>query len=244
MSGTQYTYSNATSSSSTASGVVSTAPPEQISVTASRNTDIRRVRITPKAGIKNLAGTSNILAPLVTTNGFIFPYTPSITWDQSIEYGTQSLVHSNQDFRYYIRGKSVSFTITGDFTAENNDTALYTLGCLHFLRAVSKMHYGGFGSGSSTSTDSALGAPPPILTLSGYGAYMMNKLPVILEKFNMSWDNNVDYVKVVVDGLTNWIPITCSISVTLTVQNTPQKLRQFSYSDFASGKLMQQGGWF
>lgn len=223
-------------------------------VSSLTSTDTRRVRIRPKAGMSSLISTAssitsdvqtallgnssnnNILQPLVATNGLMFPYTPNISWTQQIEYGNQSLVHTNQDFRYFIKGKSASFTITGDFTSENSTNALYTLACLHFLKTVTKMHFG--------ETDANRGLPPPMMVLSGYGPYMMSNIPVIIESFSMNWPQDVDYVSVTVGGYQNWIPVTTQITVQCTYQQTPQAATQFNYSSYASGKLLQQGGIF
>lgn len=218
-------------------------------------TDKTRTKLRPKAGIRDLASKSEILKPLIATNGFMFPYRPNITWTSTITYGTQNLTHSIQDFKYFVRNNSTTFNITGVFTCENTDTALYTLACLHFLRSVSKMHFGGFSNNSSMTTslsdlltapvssDPYVGAPPPVLLLDSYGDYMFNKLPVILESFSMSFPDDFDYVSVTLDNSVVWLPVMTQISLSVTTQNTPQKCRQFNYTDFANGTLMKKGGW-
>lgn len=225
------------------------------------DTDKTRAKLRPKGGIRSIASDSEILKPLIATNGFMFPYRPTISWSSNISYGTQNLTHSIQDFKYFVRNNSTTFNISGVFTSENTDTAKYTLACLHFLRSVSKMHFGGFSDASTSSTstvDSSLsnllttpvssdpyvGAPPPVLMFDCYGDYMFNKLPVILESFSMDFPNDVDYVYVTVDDSKICLPVITNITMTVTTQNTPQKCRQFNYSEFANGSLMKKGGWF
>ena len=220
-----------------------------------------RIIISPKAGINSIAKNSPLIKPLIDTNGMMFPYRPSITWTSNIQYGTQSLTHTIQDFKYFIRNSSITFNITGMFSCENNDTASYTFACLHFLRSVSKMHFGGFNSNSlsnnivqgllttsssavGNSNDSFVGLPPAPLVISGYGDYMFNNLNVILESFSMNLKSEVDYVSFSVNGSTVWLPVMCEISLQLTTQNTPQKCREFNHSDFANGSLLKRGGWF
>jgi hypothetical protein len=201
-------------------------------------TDDGRVRLTPKnpAFLAN----STILQPLsqgTGTNGLMFPYTPSIQWTASTNYSTQSTTHANQDYRSYVNTPAISIIISGPFTAQNTTEATYLLGALHFLRTVTKMHFG-------TDDNGALGLPPPILLLNGYGKYVFNNLPVIIQSFNMEMNNNCNYMTVTVDGTVNQVPVLTNISVTCIVQTTPQFQRTFNWDQFANGTLMKSGGWF
>ncbi|MFA5491164.1 MAG: hypothetical protein WC284_18440, partial [Candidimonas sp.] len=58
--------------------------------------------------------------------------------------------------------------------------------------------------------------------------------------------NDVDYVKLTFEDLTAaYLPSRFTMSVTMTVQQTPKKLRQeFNYDRFKSGELVKRGGWF
>jgi len=40
-----------------------------------------------------------------------------------------------------------------------------------------------------------------------------------------------------------WIPTKFNIAMTLSVQNTPSRLRQFNLDDFRTGNLIKKGGW-
>lgn len=194
-----------------------------------------RIKIRPKAGINSITKSSVILKPLNITNGFIFPYKPRFTVRHVARYGTQSVSHANQDFRYYIDTPSQSFEISGDLTAQDQKQAAYMLATFHFFSLVTKMRFG--------TNDENAGLPPPIMLLSGYGPYSFNDLPVIVETFSYNFPNDIDYVDVVVNGVKNKVPAITNISLSVTVQNTPDKLRSFNWDQFASGSLLSSGGW-
>ena len=191
----------------------------------------QRVRLTPK-DMKLLSGT--FLAPLGLTMGFMFPYTPTIRYEGTVTYGSQTLVHSNQNFKSYTATEATTLTISGKFTSQTQAEAQYTMACLHFLRSFTKMR---FGQGSG------VGLPPPVLVLNGYGIAMFNNLSVIITNFSMELPDNVDYVKTTVAGLDAWVPAFTTITLTCVVQNTPNKLRTFNWDEFASGALLNKGGW-
>jgi hypothetical protein len=194
-----------------------------------------RIRITPKN--PSFLFESEILAPLAATNGLMFPYTPNISWSVAPQYSTQQTTHANQDYRAFVNVPAMQIVFSCPFTAQNNDEALYMIGTLHFLRSVTKMHFG-------TDDNGALGLPPPVMKINGYGPYVFNNLPVIITAFNMEMNNNIDYVSVTADGTLNKIPVMTNISVTCVVQTTPQFQRTFNWDQFANGTLMKSGGWF
>lgn len=180
----------------------------------------------------------NILAILHETNGMLFPYTPSITFEQSVEYKTIDLTHANNDINAYTRTPSVNLSIVGKFTVQNQREGLYVLAVMHFLRTVSKMHFG--------ELDPNAGRPPPILYFQGYGPYMFNGLKCVLKSHNYSLEDTVDYVDVrAKDGTITRLPSLLTISVNLGVQQTPNAMRKvFDLEKFRTGELMRtKKGW-
>ena len=229
-----------------------------------------RVRLAPlyPADVIQAGG---LLAPLITTNNsMIFPYTPTINFTQAVNYMDLQLVHSNTDYAAYTRTPSVTISISGKFTVQNQAEGVYALACLHFLRTVSKMYFG--------ENDQQAGLPPPVLVFSGYGNYMFGTggtqgLRVVLKNHNWSFDDSVDSVSISVpatpsmqpaeggipmalqQGVVNpsnggagtaRLPALFTLSCELMVIQTPQRMRkEFSFAKFASGALMQSGntGW-
>ena len=217
--------------------------------------DSRRARLRPKPkAMEQIIGKSPILKPLLGTNGMIWPYQPNITYAQDVSYQEVSMTHTNQEFYAYTRTNAVKFTCEGEFSAQTQTDGLYSLAVIHFLRTVTKMY---FGQGDN------LGVPPPILLFDAYGTYMFNALPVIITQFSVTLPKDIDYVPIDMKNLgttidpnianqlnapsttagTVWLPAVFSISVAMTVQNTPAKLRTFDLGKFRDGSLLTGGGW-
>jgi hypothetical protein len=247
----------------------------------------RRVRLRPKPdAISQIYGEGGILTPLRATNGMVFPYQPTITYQQDVNYTAIDMVHTNQEFYAYTRTNALKMNVSGQFTVQNQTEGVYSLACIHFLRTVTKMY---FGQGAR------VGTPPPVLLFDAYGTYMFNQLPVIVTNFSVGLPNDVDYVAVDLAnvGMPNtsgatgnfykdlsslvsrnpelsaaskaqnlmynttalqrksltssagyvWLPAVFTIEVSITVQNTPSRLRQFNLDQFRTGALLKGGKW-
>ena len=189
------------------------------------------------------------------TNGMLFPYTPTFTYTQGVDYMNLQLVHSNTDYMAYTRTPSVKISISGKFTVQNQREGQYSLAAIHFLRTVSKSYFGEI----DVKTGKA-GLPPPVLVLSGYGNFMFGQsggtggLKVILTNHSWTFDDTVDTIPISVSGSaignvsvggTVRLPSMFTIQCDLTVIQTPARMRTvFSFDAFASGKLMASNdGW-
>lgn len=245
----------------------------------------RRVRLRPKPkASSDIYGAGGLLTPLRNTNGLVFPYQPTITYQQDVNYSSIDLVHVNQELYAYTRTNAVKLTVQGQFTVQNQKEGIYALACIHFLRTVTKMYFG---------ASSNPGTPPPVLLFDAYGKYMFNQLPVIVTSFSVGLPNDVDYVPVdlsevpqqgsAVNGPNTdktssternsslnqfstiadtsrisdimyiqnlkstgegyvWLPAVFNIDVSITVQNTPSRLRQFNLDTFRTGDLLKKEG--
>jgi hypothetical protein len=167
----------------------------------------------------------------------IFPYTPTISWENTVNYNPIQPVHANTDYNIYTNTPATKFTITGQFTAQTQEEARYMVAAMHFFRTVIKMRFG------SNDKDPGKGLPPPVLLLSGYGDYMFNDLPIVINGFNMELPNTVNTVEVDVDGVPNWVPVLSTFVVNCIVQHSPKKQREFDWDKFANGELLKKGGW-
>ncbi len=191
---------------------------------------------------------NNILNILYETNGLLFPYTPVIDWSQEVEYAVMSLTHANQDFYSYKNTPSVSISVSGKFTVQNQREGEYLLAVLHFLRTVSKMYFGKQSDPNvvnRTPNQGVSGMPPPVLIFSGYGNYMFNELPVIVKNHAYSFSDDVDYIDIETAGGLARLPSIINLSLRLIVQNTPQRLRNdFDLDKFRTGESMRTDkGW-
>jgi hypothetical protein len=129
-----------------------------------------------------------LVAPLKQTNGFIFPYVPTVTVTHSANYQTQQLTHSNYAQFFYESSSVAAINISGEFTVQNVDEARYFLAGLYFFRACTKMFYG-------LSSDYQ-GSPPPIVYLDGYGQHYLPHVPCVVTSFSHTMPNDVDYLEV------------------------------------------------
>jgi hypothetical protein len=127
-----------------------------------------------------------ILAPLFATNGVIFPYTPKIDVGYKATYNPTDLTHSNYTNYFYQSSSVGAVRITGTFTAQDTVEANYLLAVIHFFRSATKMFYG---------QDAERGAPPPLLFLTGLGAYQFNNHPCVLTSFEYNLPADVDYIR-------------------------------------------------
>jgi hypothetical protein len=131
---------------------------------------------------------AGILAPLQSTDGVIFPYTPAISVTYSAGYDASDLVHSNYKV-YQYKGSSVdTVSITADFTAQDTTEANYLLAVIHFFRSVTKMFYGQDQNPNN-------GVPPPLCYLSGFGAYTFDSHPLVVTNFTYTTPTDVDYIR-------------------------------------------------
>ena len=242
--------------------------PENLQDTAGR-----RVRLRAKPGSTDMVYGTGIMSPLLTTKGVVFPYQPTITYQQDVTYTPMELVHTNQDFQSYTRTPALKLAVDGQFTVQSQEEGAYAMACIHFLRTSTKMWFGG---AQGSEAEKYQGTPPPVLLFDAYGQYMFNALPVIITQFSVTLPNDVDYVPVKIDNVdggspqparpnelyevlnsindTNinsqvseggyaWLPALFNIQVQLTVQNTPRRLRAFDLSQFRDGSLLRGGTW-
>jgi len=232
----------------------------------------RRVRLRAKPGSTGIVYGTGLMKPLLDTNGVVFPYQPTITYQQDVTYTPMELVHTNQDFHSYTRTPALKLSVDGQFTVQSQAEGAYAMACIHFLRTSTKMWFGG---AQGSDAEKYQGTPPPVLLFDAYGQYMFNALPVIITQFSVTLPNDVDYVPVKINAdqggspqpaspnelysvlnsinstnissQTNdgyaWLPALFNIQVQLIVQNTPRRLRAFDLSQFRDGSLLRGGTW-
>ena len=154
----------------------------------SQDPENRRVSLRPKPAAMGRVLGNGLLNPLKETGGLVWPYTPTISYNQDIDYQQIAMVHANQDFHVYSKTPAVQLQVNGDFTVQNQKEGAYALAAIHFLRTVTKMNFG--------ENDPLAGTPPPVLLFNAYGAFVFNNLPVIVKGFQIEFPDSVDYVQV------------------------------------------------
>lgn len=213
------------------------------------------VKLPPKSQLFYNSSDAGILAPLKSTNGVVFPYTPSITLSYSASYGQLKTTHSNHPAYYYEGSEVQAIQISGDFTVQNQQEGQYLLACIYFFRACTKMFY---GSGQLA------GNPPIIVYLNGYGANMLPNIPCVVTSFQQVMTGDVDYLEIpdletainpetgqayypdgVPDsqgkGRTTRVPVACQLQIGLQPVYSRKRLAEFDLEKFAAGKLIDKG---
>lgn len=194
---------------------------------------------------------SNILNPLWSTRGVLFPYTPSIATGNVAEYDPTAFIHTNYGYNAYIRSYPKPISMTAEFTAQTTSEALYLLAVLHFFRSVTKMYFG-------VTPYNKAGTPPPTLVFNYLGEYQFNNVPVIIKNFDYTFEATVDYVPVNTSGYGNrasnvtlpagssdgwtYVPTHLTVNLEMDTQYIPINLRnEFNLDEFRTGRLLNKG---
>lgn len=207
-----------------------------------------RLRLSLPKTFKDVTETdSDLLAPLLKTSGLVFPYTPTVLVSQSANYQSIQPVHTNYPYYSYQNSQVDQMTITADFYVQNAAEARYWVACIHYLRSITKMNYG---------VDADAGQPPPVVRLDGYGDYVFNNVPVIINSFQFDMPKDVDYISTSVGSAqtlgdfdpgtspTSWAPSTSIITVAVTPQYSRTTQSTFSLNKFVKGGYMGSGDGF
>ena len=197
---------------------------------------------------------NELMAPLVPSRGMFWPLTPTMTVQHSANYNAMDQVHSNYPHQAYQNSQVDSINIIGEFPVQNSDDAKHWVATVNFLRTVTKMYFG--------KEQTLKGNPPPIMHLSGYGDHMYNKVPVVVNTFNLELRQGIDYISTKqtntpyreltgqdrgffisaedAEAMT-WAPTLSNISVLVTPVYSRDSIKNFSLSEFARGNLNGKG---
>lgn len=223
----------------------------QTPVAASFNNTDMRIKLSLPTGYQNSA-IMNILGP---NNGFVFPYTPQIEMQSTASYSMIDTSQTNFQFLAYNNTRIEQLNIRGDFYCENQQDALFWIASVHYLRSITKMHYG---------DSSNAGAPPPVVKLNGYGSFVFNNIPVVVITYNVELPKDVDYMSVTLNPEFNqwagplqlpqfsgtaapgtaWVPVRSTISVTVQPIYSRTKAKNFSLDQFVSGNYVFNGAGY
>ena len=205
---------------------------------------------------------NNLLAPLKETGGIFWPLTPAVVIQHSANYNPLAQTHSNYPFQAYQNSQVDSMNIIGEFPVQNQQDAAHWVATVNFLRTVTKMFFG------KNDQSNLKGNPPPILHMSGYGDHMFQKVPVVINTFNVELRPGIDYIstkqntvyqgQLASTGSTGrelglakqfnpnsldqtWAPTLSNISVLVTPVYSRDSVKNFSLSEFARGQLNGKG---
>jgi len=195
----------------------------------------------------SILANNELMAPLVPSRGIFWPLTPAVVIQHSANYNPLSQTHSNYPFQAYQNSQVDSMNIIGEFPVQNSDDAKHWVATVNFLRTITKMYFG--------KEQALKGNPPPIMHMSGYGDHMFQKVPVIVNTFNVELRPGIDYISTkqsevyrsnvqdfALDSADQtWAPTLSNISVLVTPIYSRESIKKFSLSEFARGQLNGKG---
>jgi len=197
-----------------------------------------------------------IMNPLAESNGMFWPLTPAVVIQHSANYNAMDQVHSNFPHQAYQNSQVDSLNIIGEFPVQNSEDAKHWVATVNFLRTATKMFFG-----SEDGLDGLKGNPPPIMHMSGYGDHMFNRVPVVINTFNVELRPGIDYIStkqtqvgygegrvdptlaaaVEAGESQTWAPTLSNISVLVTPIYSRDSIKNFSMKKFVNGELNGKG---
>ena len=198
-----------------------------------------------------------IMQPLAASQGMFWPLTPAVVIQHSANYNAMDQVHSNYPHQAYQNSQVDSLNIIGEFPVQNSDDAKHWVATVNFLRTATKMFFG-----SEDGIDGLKGNPPPIMHLFGYGDHMFNKVPVVINTFNVELRPGIDYISTkqtntpykelngpdagfdqtaAAGESQTWAPTLSNISVLVTPIYSRDSIKNFSMKKFVNGELNGKG---
>ena len=178
-----------------------------------------------------------LMRPIKESNGLVWANTPTVMQMATANYNS----HSGQGMQYPVRSyqdtSPADITVTGTFTANDIYEARYFLAMQTFLKIAVKGDFGDRAVAKQTA-----GSPPPVLLFEYLGDHGFNKVPVVVTSTSITYEDNVDYVPVVVNDTTTYVPTMAMVMISLSPQYTPSKVRRrFDVGAIANGEAYRDG---
>ena len=197
---------------------------------------------------------NSLLEPIADIRGVFWPLTPSMVIQHTANYNALGQTHSNYPFQAYQNSQVDQLNIVGEFPVQNSEDARHWVATVNFLRTITKMYFG-------KDSQPLKGNPPPIMHMSGYGDHVFNKVPVVVNTFNVELRSGIDYISTVqnttnyqtartrqrmglpeLESSQTWAPSLSNISVLVTPVYSRDTIKNFSLQKFARGELSKQEG--
>lgn len=182
-------------------------------------------------------GDQALLDPISNSGGLVWPTTPQVFLQTSVEYDQKQMQGMNYPINTYQQGGPREITITGTFTANDIHEAQYLLATLTFLRAATKSYFG-----DAALANGDYGTPPPVMLFEYLGDHGFNKVPVVITSWNMDLSPDIHYVPATVNDTVTYVPTQSNIAITLLPTYTPHKVRRkYDLDAIKSGAAYRDG---
>lgn len=166
--------------------------------------------------------------------GILFPYTPSISFENKADYSEQKPLHTNYALSFYQRSYVTDISIQGDFTVESPQDAEVYLATMHLLKALTKMRFG---------TDVGAGSAPPVCRLYAYGPMMLENVPVSITSYRIELPKDVDYYPIEDSEIYDptMVPTKSVVGINCKLMYSRQELQKFSVTEYLKGSFIGKG---
>jgi len=128
--------------------------------------------------------------PVADMERLEFPYTPQIDYSGDVKYDTYATTHTNYQLYGYTRTENPIISLQCKFSAHTKEHFAMSEYAIRFLRTYTKMNYG--------RKDPMRGIPPRILRFYALGNPLFHNVPVVINKYSMTFPEDVDYVKAII----------------------------------------------
>ncbi len=176
----------------------------------------------------------------VSGKSVIFDVMPEVVESRTVEYGAVAPPQYPTAFQKYKGTSSTQWTVNATLISRTTDEATRNLGILNILRGWTMPF---FGTNTAKTFPNKLGAPPPVLTFSGWRERMVGPVQVVITSLNWNFPQDVDYIPArrPEDGVNSVADIPFPTVIKLAIQliesfSTDQvngfNLDRFRYGDF------------
>ena len=162
---------------------------------------------------------------------------PTISEDRSATYKSFSPLHHPGEIMKYESTSSRSWRLEAKLISRTSEEASQNVKDLNIIRSWVMPFY---GEGTANRGVSAfLGAPPCILTLTGYGQQNIGPVKTVLENYSTSWPNDIDYIQTLPDAQGVSIPFPVIMTVSLSLKETwsPAEYSGFDILEYRAGNM-------
>lgn len=195
-------------------------------------------QIKAAAGVQTINSSHRVSLQEIGTKNFVyFEVMPEIVEQHAAEYEPVAPSQSPGAFQKYKGNSSTVWTLNITFISRTSAEATQNYDYLMRLRGWMKPFY---GERTGVSYPDKLGAPPPVLRLTGLRE-LIGPVPVVITSLNWNWPRDVDYIAtdIISDVDKNFIPFPTVLQVPINLVESfaVDQFNQFSLADYRVGRM-------
>jgi hypothetical protein len=165
----------------------------------------------------------------------IFESMPTLTENRSVNYSSFTPTQHPGEILKYSGTNSGTWGLSVKLISRTPGEATDNQRKINILRSWLKPFFGE-GTANNAVTKQYLGAPPPIVTLSAYGAKNVGPTKCVIETFNWEWPNDCDYINTI-DG--EPFPVIGNLTLNMKESWSPAEYSSFDLMAYRRGDMRQ-----